>query len=258
MKASFLMALLLVCCTALHAAEEVKGNGKIVTTKIEISDYDEIKLSGTADVQYTQMTGAPSLELTIDENLLPYLKIEVKNRQLTIGYKSGMNLYPTKNIVKTHSKWLKEVKVTGTGGFYAQNPIDGNELELKTSGSGLIEMKKAVKVSDLTLNASGSGNIVADNIQTGLLECKSGGSGNIRIGGKATTGSFSITGSGDLDAFGCTINELNCKITGSGNANVHVTDNLKASVIGSGNIRYKGTPAVTQRTIGSGSIQPAK
>lgn len=259
MKAPFLIGLLLACFTAAHAAEEVKGNGKIVTRKIKIADYDEIKLSGTADVFYVQSAQeAPALEITIDENLLPYIKVEVKNRELTIDYKKGMNLYPTKNSVKTHSKWLKSVKVSGTGGFYATVPVEGNELELKTSGNGLIEMKKAVKVAELELNASGSGNIVADNIQTGLLECKSSGSGNIRIGGKATNATVSINGSGDVDAFNCAIQELNCKITGSGNANVNVSQNLKASVLGSGNLRYKGAPAVSQRKLGSGSIEPAK
>lgn len=259
-KTAFLMSLLLAGFTTLQAAEEIKGNGKIVTKKIDISDYDEIKLAGTADFNYVQSSGNnPQLEITIDENLLPYLKIEVKNRELTVGFKSGMNLYPTKNIVKSNSKWLKKVKVTGTGGFYANVPIDGNELELSTSGSGLIEMKKAVKVGALELKASSSGNIVADNIQTGKLECKSAGSGNIRIGGQATDASFSINGSGDIDAFNCKTKNANCKIAGSGNANLNVSGELKASVLGSGNIRYKGTPTnISQRKLGSGSIEAVK
>lgn len=258
-KGTLLIGLLLAGFTMIHAAEEVKGNGKIVTKKIEIADYDEVKLAGTADFNYVQSSGAPQLEITIDENLLPYLKIEVKNRELTVGYKSGMNLYPTKNIVKSNSKWLKKVKVTGTGGFHANVPIEGNELELKTSGSGLIEMKRAVKVGELEISASSSGNIVADNIQTGKLECKSSGSGNIRIGGQATDASFSVNGSGDIDAFNCKIQNANCKIAGSGNINVNISGNLKASVLGSGNIRYKGTPAdISQKKLGSGSIEAAK
>lgn len=258
-KATFLLGLLLAGFITLHAAEEVKGNGKIVTTKIQISDYDEVKLAGTADFNYVQSSSAPQLEVTIDENLLPYLKIEVKNRELTIGYKSGMKLYPTKNIVKSNSKWLKKVKVAGTGGFYANVPIDGNELELKTSGSGLIEMKRAVKVGELKIAASSSGNIVADNIQAGKLECKSSGSGNIRIGGQATDASISINGSGDVDAFNCKMKNVTCKITGSGNANVTVNGDFKASVLGSGNVRYKGKPTnVSQRTLGSGSIEAVK
>lgn len=258
MKTTLLAGLLLAGFTAAQAAEEIKGNGHIVTRTIEISDYDEIQLAGTADFTYVQSNEAAGLELTIDENLLPFVKIEVKDRQLVVGYKKGVTLYPTKNLVKSHSKWLKKVKVTGAGGFYADVPIEGNELELKTSGSGLIQMKRAVKVGELKLIASGSGNIVADNVQTGELECKISSAGNIRIGGQATNASFTINGSGDIDAFHCKLQNLSCKIAGSGNMNVNVAKTIKASILGSGNIRYKGTPAVTSRKLGSGSVEQAK
>lgn len=258
MKTTLLAGLLLTGFAAAQAAEEIKGNGQIVTRTIDISDYDEIQLAGTADFHYVQSNEAAGLEITIDENLLPFIKIEVKDRQLVVGYKKGLNLYPTKNIVRSHSKWLKKVKVTGAGGFYADVPVEGNELELKTSGSGLIQMKRAVKVGELELTASGSGNIVADNVQTGELECKIGSAGNIRVGGQATNGSFSINGSGDIDAFQCKLQHLTCKIAGSGNVNATVAKTLKASIVGSGNVRYKGTPAVTSRKLGKGSVEQAK
>lgn len=241
-----------------YAADEVKGDGNIVSRKIDISDYDEVEIAGTASFHYTQSDEAAGLEITIDENLLPYVKIEVKNRKLTVGYQKGMNLYPTKNIVKSHSKWLKKVKVTGVTGFYGEVPIDGNELELKSAGNGLIQMKRAVKVGELILTASGSSNIVADNVQTESLTGKSSGAGNIRLGGRAIDASFSINGSGDIDAFPCRIDKLACKLAGSGNINATVTQTLKASILGSGNIRYKGAPAVTSRKLGSGSVEKAE
>lgn len=258
-RMTLLAGLLLAGFAVLQAAEEIKGNGHIVTRTIEISDYDEILLAGTVDFYYVQSNKSPGLELTIDENLLPFVKIEVKGRQLVVGYKKGVNLNPTKSVIRSHSKWLKKVKLTRTGTFCTDVPIEGNELELKTSGSGQIHIKRPIKVYELALIASGSGGIVADIVQTDNLKCKVLNAGNILIGGgQATNATFTINGSGDINSFNCKLQNLFGKIAGSGNMNVCVTKTLKASVLGSGNIRYKGTAAVTSRKLGSGSVEQAQ
>lgn len=258
-RMTLLTGLLLAGFAVLQAAEEIKGNGHIVTRTIEISDYDEILLAGTVDFNYVQSNKAPGLELTIDENLLPFVKIEVKDRQLVVDYKKGVNLNPTKSVIRSHSKWLRKAKLTGTGTFCTDAPIEGNELELRTLGSGQIQIKWPIKVYELALIASSSGGIVVDIVQTDNLECKISSAGNILIGGgQAANATFTINGSGDINSFNCKLQNLSGKIAGSGNMNVSVTKTLKASVLGSGNIRYKGTAVVTSRKLGSGSVERAQ
>lgn len=252
---TLLTGLLLAGFAVAQAAEEIKGNGHIVTRTIEISDYDEIQLAGTVDFIYVQSNKAAGLELTIDENLLPFVKIEVKDRRLVVSCSKGVNLNSTKSVIKSHSKWLKKVKNMGAGTFCADAPIEGNELELKTSSNGQIQIKKLIKVHELTLSSSSSGSIVADIVQTEELECKLLGAGNIQIGGQATNATFAINGSGDINSFNCKLQNLSGRIAGSGNMNVSVVKTLKASILGSGNIRYKGTAAVTLRKLGSGSVE---
>lgn len=56
---TLLTGLLLAGFAVLQAAEEIKGNGHIVTRTIEISDYDEILLAGTVDFNYGNRTKRP-------------------------------------------------------------------------------------------------------------------------------------------------------------------------------------------------------
>ncbi|MTT24025.1 DUF2807 domain-containing protein, partial [Parabacteroides merdae] len=45
---------------------------------------------------------------------------------------------------------------------------------------------------------------------------------------------------------------------GKGSAQIHPTDNLKATIVGKGNIRYKGPTAVQQKVIGKGTVEEVK
>jgi hypothetical protein len=85
------------------------------------------------------------------------------------------------------------------------------------------------------------------------------GSGTINLkAGNAEEADYSITTDGEIMAFGVAVPEVNCKITGKGSAQIHPTDNLKATIVGKGNIRYKGPTAVQQKVIGKGTVEEVK
>ena len=92
--------------------------------------------------------------------------------------------------------------------------------------------------------------------KTDKLECSINGSGTINLkAGNAEEADYSITTDGEIMAFGVAASEVNCKITGKGSAQIHPTDNLKATIVGKGNIRYKGPTAVQQKIIGKGTVE---
>lgn len=241
------------------AADHVKGNGNLTSKKISVSDYNEIKIDGVIDFNYEQSDDPSAVEVTVDENLHPYVQIDVKDRVLSIAFKGAKVDHFTKFIVKTNSKWLKEAKVSGNGNLMINSRLTGDETRVKASGNSLVQFKKPVKIGKLDLNVSGSANMVVESLEADQIACDIDGSGSITLqSGKAKEGSYSIVSSGDLHAFGLEVPELNCKIIGNGLAEIHPTDNLKASVTGKGSIRYKGPTAVQQRIIGKGTIEEVK
>ena len=72
-----------------QAADHVKGNGKLSTKKITIDDFNAIKFDGVIDFNYEQSESTPHIEITVDENLHPYVDIDIKDRVLTVGFKGG-------------------------------------------------------------------------------------------------------------------------------------------------------------------------
>ena len=70
----------------------IKGDGNIVTKEIPISEYTQLKIGGNIEksvFNYSQKESHPSVQLTIDSNLLPYLKIQVENGCLIINTRNN-------------------------------------------------------------------------------------------------------------------------------------------------------------------------
>lgn len=261
MKVKSLLSLVMLfgLLLTVQAADHVKGNGKLSSKKIKIADYNAIKIDGVIDFNYEQSNAEPYIEITVDENLHEYVNIDIKNRELNVGFKGAKVDHYTKFIVKTNSKWLKEVKASGNANFMVNSPLTGDETTIKANSNCLIQLKELVKVGKLDLNVSGSANMVVSELQADKLECSINGSGTITLkSGKASTGEYSITSSGEIMAFGVEVPELNCKMTGNGTIEAHPTNNLKANVVGKGKILYKGPTAVQQKVIGKGSVEEVK
>lgn len=261
MKAKRLLSIIMLfgLIISAQAADHVKGNGKLTTKKISIDDYNAIKIDGVIDFNYEQSNEAPSIEVTVDENLHQYVSVEINDRVLTVRFKGAKVDHYSKFIVKTNSKWLKEVKASGNANFMVNSPLTGDETTIKANSNCLVQLKEPVKVGKLDLNVSGSANMVVNELQADKLECSINGSGTITLKkGKASVGEYSITSSGEIMAFGVEVPDLTCKMTGNGTMEVHSTDNLKANVVGKGNIRYKGPTAVQQKVLGKGSVEEVK
>lgn len=247
-----------LCCLSMlvKAADPVKGNGILTTEKVTLSDFNEIRINGPMTFYFEQSDAvSSSVEVTIDENLYPHLRVEVKNRILTIEFKKVKVEEIAQFTVKSNSPWLKEARLSGNAALQIQSPLSGDEIILRGTANCLIHCTGGIKAGTLELFTRQSANIVVDHLEAEELKCDMDGAGSITLkSGIATTGKYSITGSNDIHAFGMEVADLTCKITGSGTAEIQATEKLKVSVIGNGTIKNKGVDPDSQTTIGKGTI----
>ena len=213
--------------------ERVKGNGKIVTETRTTSEYGEISVGGSFDVVLVKGKEG-SIKIEGEENIIPYIEVEVSNGNLQIKYKKNTNINTTKKLTIT-------VPITN---------ID----KISLGGSGNISNVGVIKTNDFTASLGGSGNIKLQ-IETNEMSVNIGGSGNIEISGKTTEFNCSVAGSGNVSAFSLNSDNTNATIAGSGSVKTTVNKKIKAKVVGSGNIYYKGNPAEKDvKSVGSGEI----
>ena len=235
-----LSALVLFISLNAYAQKQRSGNGKIVTTERNIPHFEELKVSGSFQVELT-----PSLKgkITIlaDENLMDEIITEVKDGALIIRNKKN-------SYFKSSNRKRIEIKVPHVA------------LEkAKLSGSGKIYSQAAIHTSNFDASLSGSGKITL-SIQAKKVIAQLSGSGKIQLDGKSDRVNSSLSGSGSIRLQELNAQDAKASLSGSGSIYLRCAQNLDATVAGSGRIRYFGEPKekVHTKVAGSGSIRLAK
>jgi hypothetical protein len=286
-KLSILLICLLTVTAALQAANKtIKGDGKVNTHTISISEYNQIEIAGQMTFEYEQSTAAPFLSITVDDNVFEYIKAEVKGNKLSIGPKSeredGMgdsyNLQPTVYKVKSNSRELVKLNKAGSGAFLVGSPLKINDLDVSLAGSGSVVFQKEVTGSNLKASVAGSGSLEAlDGVHVENSSISLAGSGKVKLT-KQISGDnlkLSVAGSGNLDVNNINVKSFNGNMASSGNAKIAGSaieasynlagsgtfkaydlkaDKVKANLTGSGRIEVYASSELNASTMGSGSI----
>ena len=242
--------------------KEVKASKNYVTKQIKVSDFNQIAVSGSLDVTYTQQSGKPKVEIYTSDNIVDLLDIYVKNGKLNLGFKKNVKVSYNKLEIRVTSEDLNAVNVAGSGDFKFTNGLKTDQLKMNVAGSGDITASniqcsqeftanvagsgdiecKQLKAADMDISVAGSGDLKIENAQVTSANASVAGSGTVKISGSADKANYSVAGSGDLYANDFKVQNISASVAGSGDIKCHAVEHLKARVSGSGTIGYKGNP----------------
>lgn len=242
--------------------KEVKASKNYVTKQIKVSDFDQIAVSGSLDVTYTQQSGKPKVEIYTSDNIVDLLDIYVKNGKLNLGFKKNVKVSYNKLEIRVTSEDLNTVNVAGSGDFKFTNGLKTDQLKMNVAGSGDITASniqcsqvftanvagsgdiecKQLKAADMDISVAGSGDLKIENALVTSANASVAGSGTVKISGNADKANYSVAGSGDLYANEFKVQNISASVAGSGDIKCHAVEHLKARVSGSGTIGYKGNP----------------
>lgn len=242
--------------------KEVKASKNYVTKQIKVSDFDQIAVSGSLDVTYTQQSGKPKVEIYTSDNIVDLLDIYVKNGKLNLGFKKNVKVSYNKLEIRVTSEDLNTVNVAGSGDFKFTNGLKTDQLKMNVAGSGDITASniqcsqeftanvagsgdiecKQLKAADMDISVAGSGDLKIENALVTSANASVAGSGTVKISGNADKANYSVAGSGDLYASDFKVQDISASVAGSGDIKCYAVEHLKARVSGSGTIGYKGNP----------------
>ena len=215
--------------------QKIKGNGKVTSEKRTTTSYDEIAITGFFDVE---LVSGKEGNITIkgEENLLPYIKVDVVDKVLKISTEKNKYISTSKGsqiVIVVPFESIDQVSLTGSGDVVTKNSIKSKSFSAKLIGSG--DMNLDVESNDFDVNLSGSGDMV--------------------LTGKTENFNSNLNGSGDIDAGDLKAKNVKATVSGSGDNTVFCSENLHARVSGSGDIEYKGDPKKKDTKVnGSGNI----
>lgn len=243
----------------------IKGNGEVIKIDQEvISPFNKIDVACAALVR---IYNAPEtrITLTIDSNLLEYVKLKMSNETLYIRTTNGINNSTTyieflgrrviersENfavfIVDIYCPSIVEVLASmGNIEFIDKNITPS--FDTKISGSSRI--KGLFETNKYSAHISGAGDLIG-SIDCNTFTAGITGAGCITISGTSKISAISISGVGKFEGKEFKTNNCSVDIRGSGGASIWVIGNLKAYISSSGILKYMGRPKTNFR--GSGKI----
>ena len=202
--------LLVVCLLFALAGCDVggiRGNGHMVTREEKLEPFINVDAGGAFRVDW--QSGPPAISVTVDENLMQYIELEVRDGVLHI--RTTRNIRPRRSVkVGLTSNALEGVSFRGATQLTAHQ-LTGSKFYLETSGASKAILDGAI--DELIANITGAGDLRAESLQTKTAKVSVTGAGDARIAVSDVL-KVSITGAGKVEYIGDPHIERN--ITGAG------------------------------------------
>jgi hypothetical protein len=149
------LLIIAILFATLNLTAQIKGNETFVTSSIDISNFKSLYLGLYAEYE-VDLSKGPSLEITIDENLIQHVEKSVKNGELIINQKKWIQASaPVK--ITVGAKGMKSFTQSSHSRTYIRN-IDLDQLKVNAEvGDVFLEGKVSdldVIVSTATVDAS--------------------------------------------------------------------------------------------------------
>ncbi len=225
-----LLVLLLTGCT-----NGIVGSGHVITESRNVSNFDALNFSGVGEVTITQ-GDSESLTIQAEDNLMPLIKTEVKDRILTIGIMNRpgfLQFAPTRPIkFDLAVKNLKGIEISGAG------HVQSNSL----------------KSDRFSIRVNGVASIALDRLEATEVDSSISGAGNLVIGGQVVNQVALLSGLGNYQARNLNSQTARVTLTGAGNATLAAKENLDVSITGAGAVRYYGNPRISRHIAGAGVV----
>ena len=230
----FLILLILPACALIpDIPAKVTGSGNVISENRTATDFSQISLEGSAEVNVT-FGNVESVNISGEDNIISLIETNVVNHKLIIKTKPLMTYSATKPVV---------INIT-------MKTLEG----LSLSGSGNINISK-FEGDAFDVNLAGSGDINFSGYSGESIDVDLPGSGTIVLAGSASRIQISLGGSGNILANKLQAKSATVTLNGSGNIKVYCSESLNATLNGSGNIQYEGNPlTVNKKVNGSGNI----
>src|SRR5262245_787004 len=185
----------------------IRGNGHIETDDRTVGAFTEIDIGGSFEIEWKN--GSPAVQISTDENLLPYVKSEVSGDTLRLHTRE--QIWPTDGIkVVISSPTRSAARIRGAVRL-AATQLTGSKFALEASGASRVSLDG--NVDELLADMTGASRLDASRLQTKIAEISTTGAGNAEVA-VAETLKVSITGAGKVSYSGNPTIEKH--ITGAG------------------------------------------
>ena len=213
---------------------EIDGSGIPETIDVAAdNDFDQLELSHGFDVDVVVTDGPPSIEVTVDDNLVDHLEVEVRGDVLEVGFDNrssyDFDVEPTATISMPS---LDRIDLSGAVTADVAGIKAAEAIEVDASGASDLSLN--VRVDSLTIDASGASNVDVDG-RAEDVQIDASGASNVDLG--------------SLGANGATVD-----LSGASFLRLGTVERVEGALSGASTLAAATTSDVNVRTSGASTI----
>ena len=174
----------------------VRGNGKIRDESRKVAEFRKIEAGGAFSI-HVKVGPATSIKISAEENLLGYIRANVKGNTLVLDTRK--NISPRKQIlIEITTPYLTDIEVSGANDIEVEG-INETEFDVDLSGAGNIHL--IGEVEKLRAELSGAGNINARELKAKEVLISVSGAASADVYATKYLDA-SVSGVGSIDYYG--------------------------------------------------------
>lgn len=156
--------------------DRLEGSGDLETRHVDLEDFNRIRLDGGMDLNI-RFGNKASAEITLDDNLMDNLIIEVQNGTLLIDFEESCDTDGDSRI-DIVMPGLERLVINGAGDIVISE-LKGKSFELKLDGACDLDMDGKVGYFEIDLN--GAGDINARRLEADEVDVHISGAGDVDV-----------------------------------------------------------------------------
>lgn len=203
-------------------------------TELEVQDAFDVTVSDTATW----------INITVGENVMPYVIVEKVEKTLKIRLKPMANVYGGEmKAIIPYNAYLTSVELSGASQFRSEYGLYGEKVEVELSGAS--DFYCDIEANEIDMDLSGASYIEGD-IDASKLDLDMSGASDATLTGQVTTLDIDLSGSSSImktisgSRYGFECDFCNGVMTGSSNAYIHCDGIIKVGLSGSSELHFTG------------------
>ncbi|WP_059026758.1 MULTISPECIES: head GIN domain-containing protein [Porphyromonadaceae] len=182
---------------------------------------------------YVTLDKTATISVESDDNILPYIKTEIKNNQLNVYIEPGISIrrYTVMNVLVTLPRLVR----------------------LEAASAARIEGSALLRVDQLEVVASGASNMKLE-VKGNELQVEASGASRLELKGEVKQLDLNLSTASYLKAWELSADTCNADISNAAKGEIFVRQKLNAEISSSGLLLYDGSPVITRNLSSGGSL----
>ncbi|MBM4776624.1 MAG: hypothetical protein GQE15_02885 [Archangiaceae bacterium] len=207
------------------------GSGRDATQTRDLGAFK--KLSIQSGVQATVTTGARSVSITADDNLVDLVETVVENETLIVRVKPGLSVSTSRGLRAT---------------------ISNDVIEGVSASGGSVVTAPATAATTWKGEASGGSTLTLSGVSTTTATFTASGGSTLSVGGQATDTTITASGGSTVTSTGLVTTRLTVDFSGGSIGKLRATNSVAGTAAGGSTVTITGAQSVMVDASGGSTV----